>query len=345
MKRFLIFSFMFFLVLFLNIKVYAVSVPPIPIPNWATQPYYITYYKSLMGNVDIEYATFIEWSNPDYVLKVNTATNEMFFYSKTTGLKLTSVTAYSCIMFVDSNHAITQQDWDVYKASLWHEPSRKSLLPVNNAGIGVSKINTIRGTSPVYTLDNISLYSPVPVASVVKFIQPSVSPFSDTTDGFNFLVSYNLPVGTSVSDVSIKFSSPNIDISSWSITQQEYSVSTGSGWVKVFASPVPIGTHQVNCTINTLSATSTIIRLGGTVDENGDGIDDRTNQPIGDGHVDYEDIKGGDVTKGITALTGFISTMTSFSTKIFSFMPNEVKVIMVFVVSVMGFIAIKKFIL
>lgn len=191
-------------------------------------------------------------------------------------------------------------------------------------------------------------YSPVPVvpvASDVKFIQPSISPFKDTTDGYNFLVSYSVPVNTSVADVSIKFSSPLLDPSDWSITQQEYNKLTGVGWVKVFVTSVPVGSHVVTCTINTVSVSTTIERLSGIVDSDGDGIDDRTNQPVDDGHADYTDIDGKGVATGISALTGFLTTMTSFSTKIFSFMPNEVKVIMVFVISVMGFIAIKKFIL
>lgn len=179
----------------------------------------------------------------------------------------------------------------------------------------------------------------------VKFIQPSVNPFLDTTSSYNFLVSYKMSDNTLIENIDIKINGTSINDNQWSITGQQHNKLNGEGWIKFLAVDVTTGSHNVSCTINGTSANTYIERLVGTVDENGDGIDDRTNLPVDDGHADYSNIGGHGIKGALDNLTGFLDTMTSFTTRIFSFFPLEVRWTMIFVIGVMGFIAIKRFIL
>lgn len=203
----------------------------------------------------------------------------------------------------------------------------------------------IKNGSDVVVFPASSLPPPETSASTIKFIQPNTSPFLDTTDGFNFLISYTVPIGTSHNDFSLVVSCPDFDPSKWEITGQEYNSATGQGWLKCFISPVSVGLHTVTAKIGTKTTNTIIERLGGSVDANGDGIDDRTNLPVGDGHVKVSDPTGSGAIGALENMKDFMGSMSDFSGKIFGFLPNEVRYTMIFVISVMGFIAIKKFLL
>lgn len=153
----------------------------------------------------------------------------------------------------------------------------------NNGGFGVNNyggftvLNANHDIKIYNTNDN--YYSPIKPPTEFKIIQPSVG-YKDTVDGVNALIYYKFPSGTASTEIDIKVNSANISSSSWQIVQHDYNSTTGEGLLKVFARPVPVGKHTINVVLNGQTLTREFERLGGVVDEDGDGIDDRTGLPI-----------------------------------------------------------------
>lgn len=183
----------------------------------------------------------------------------------------------------------------------------------------------------------------IPQPTEVTVLKPSPG-YIDTVDGFETLISFKMPQGTPGQLVNILFISETFSQTDFQLKQWEYNQSTGIGLAKFFTSPCPVGTHNITIKINGIERTATYQRLGGVVDEDEDGLDDRTGLPIGDGHAQVPNSETVWETM-VNALNGskelFAGIIVLCGT-MFMWIPSEIRAIVLLAITITFIIMLKK---
>ena len=185
-------------------------------------------------------------------------------------------------------------------------------------------------------------FNPAPYQNIdgLKILQPLQDGFKDNTSLFNFTIAYNIPTTkTNISDLQFRVIPQHgyIEGQAPSFQSLEGAIINGRAMGSIkFSLPLPVGSNAISFSLEDKYFASRLIeRVEGIVDVDGDGIDDRTNLPTewGDGTVP---------TDPVTAFNTVLNNISGFSmfiSKLFLFLPLEIRImfstVCVFIVGLM----------
>jgi len=206
-----------------------------------------------------------------------------------------------------------------------------------------------------------TLYSPFdssPYQSLTNglhILLPQADGFKDNTQMFNFNVAFKIPTSkTSISELQFKVIPSNGYDRSNSL-EPDFELLEGSiidgyamGTMK-FGLPLPVGKNTISFSLeDTYTATRSVERLTGFVDTDSDGVDDRTGLPTswGDGSPTLDtDTTWNTMVSALKNTGGLFEGIGSLFGSIFSWLPVEMKSILLLATTIIFVVIIKRTVL